>query len=298
MRTGARGIRRKLHLMTAVAGLLFAVRASPLSLPAASVRFHHLHFRAAEPAASMNQAAIALKGTRVLLRGHGVGVRVGGEYALFDRLDASEVPSDARPSISSAYAAAREWLSAHGVEVDADRGTTRTDFEAMFASELLDHIGFTTGDTSAVVAALVAHGAKPVRQTDDSRLFRTAKHGAIEIVRDVDAPDAFWCPMHPDIRSAVAGRCPLCKMELVPIPPPRVGEYRMDVAVTPGPGGRGASKLRLTIRDPATNRPLSSFATIHERLLHLFIIDRQLESFRHVHPEHVYDGVLQLREHV
>jgi len=241
----------------------------------------------------MNSAAIALKGTRVLLRGLGVGVRVGGEYALFDRLDASEVPSDARPSISSAYAAAREWLSAHGVEVDADRGTTRTDFEAMFASELLDHIGFTTGDTSAVVAALVAHGAKPVRQTDDSRLFRTAKHGAIEIVRDLDAPDAFWCPMHPDIRSSVAGRCPLCAMELVPIPPPQLGEYRMDVAVIPGSGGHSASKLRMTLRDPVSNRPVAGFTTVHERLLHLFIIDRKLEFFRHVHPKQIGDGAFE-----
>ena len=38
----------------------------------------------------MNQGAITLKGTRVLLRGLGVGVRVGGEYALFDRLDVSD----------------------------------------------------------------------------------------------------------------------------------------------------------------------------------------------------------------
>jgi hypothetical protein len=246
----------------------------------------------------MNQGAITLKGTRVLLRGLGVGIRVGGEYALFDRLDVSAVSAAQPPSISTAYAAARDWLSAHGVEVDADRGTARTDFETMFGSETLDHIGFTTADTSGVVAALIGRGAKPVRQTDDSRLFRLEGQGGVEIVRDLDAPDAFWCPMHPDIRSSTAGRCPLCKMELVSIPPPRVGEYRMDVAVTPGPGGRGASKLRLTIRDPATDRPVASFATIHERLLHLFIIDRQLEYFRHLHPDQVSDGVFELRENI
>src|SRR4029434_11152635 len=103
--------------------------------------------------------------------------------------------------------------------------------------------------------------------------------------------------MHPDIRSAVAGKCPLCRMELVPIPPPRVGEYRMDIAVTAAPGG-GASKLRLTIRDPATDRPVSSFATIHERLLLLFVIDRQLEYFRHLHPEQLSDGTFELRERI
>lgn len=243
----------------------------------------------------MNQGAIALKGTRVLLRGLGVGVRVGGEYALFDRLDGN-VPPEPRPAGLNAYAAARDWLIARGVDVDPDRGTTRADFESMFGGEMLDHIGFTTADTSGVLAALVAHGAKPVRQTDDSRLFRTSTQGAIEIVRDLDAPDAFWCPMHPDIRSSAAGKCPLCAMELVPIPPPQLGEYRMDVAVVPAAGGRGASKLKMTFRDPISNRPVAAFMTVHERLLHLFIIDRKLEYFRHVHPTRVGDADFEWAE--
>ena len=244
----------------------------------------------------MNQGAITLKGTRVLLRGLGVGVHVGGEYALFNRLDVSEVSAVRQPSISTAYAAARDWLSAHGVDVDADRGTTRTDFETMFGSEMLDHIGFTTADTSGVVAALMGRGARPNRQSDDSRLFRLEGQGGVEIVRDLDAPDAFWCPMHPDIRSSTAGRCPLCAMELVPIPPPQLGEYRMDVVITPGARGRGASRLRITLRDPVANRPVAGFTTIHERLLHLFIIDRKLEFFRHVHPRQIDDGAFEWRE--
>ena len=296
MHTGARGIRRKLHLLVAVCGLLCAALASPAGLPSPSVRFHHFHFRVVEPAAAMNQGAIALKGTRVLLRGLGVGVRVGGEYALFDRLDISDGSADARPSAANAYAAARDWLIARGVDVDADRSTTRADFESMFGTEVLDHIGFTTSDTSGVVAALVAHGATPIRQTDDSRLFQATTGVPVEIVRDLDAPDAFWCPMHPDIRSSSAGRCPLCAMELVPIPPPQLGEYRMDVAVAPAAGGRGASKLRMTFRDPVSNRPVAGFTTVHERLVHLFIIDRKLEYFRHVHPQRVGDGVFEWNE--
>jgi hypothetical protein len=89
MQMGARRLPRALHVLTAVCALLCAAPAGPATPPIPSVRFHHFHFRVAEPAASMNQAAIALKGTRVLLRGLGVGVRVGGEYSLFDRLDAS-----------------------------------------------------------------------------------------------------------------------------------------------------------------------------------------------------------------
>jgi hypothetical protein len=87
-------------------------------------------------------------------------------------------------------------------------------------------------------------------------------------------------------------------MALVPIPPPRLGEYRMDVALTPGPRGIGAAKVRLTFRDPENGRPVPAFTTIHERLLHLFIIDRSLEYFRHVHPEPAGRGVFELKQDV
>jgi heavy metal-binding protein len=245
----------------------------------------------------MSQAATSLNGTRVLLRGLGVGARIGKEYALFDRLDATDLQRDRHQSAEEAFTAARAWLSGHGVDVESNATSARPALAKLFEGEVLDHVAFTTADTSSVISSLLAKGAKPWRQTDDSRLFRTDSVG-VEIVRDVDAPDAFWCPMHPDIRSSVAGKCPLCRMELVPIPPPHVGEYRMDVDVTAAADGRGASKLRLTIRDPSTDRAVSSFATIHERLLHLFIIDRQLEYFRHVHPEQVSDGIFELRENI
>ena len=52
-----------------------------------------------------------------------------------------------------------------------------------------------------------------------------ATESAGPLSSDLDRPDAFWCPMHPDVRAADAGKCPLCGMTLVPIPPPRVGEY-------------------------------------------------------------------------
>jgi hypothetical protein len=245
----------------------------------------------------MNQAATALNGTRVLLRGLGVGAHIGRGYVLFDRLDVSGTASDGHQRAAQGYEAARRWLTARGVEVESDTASAEPALAAMFGAEVLDHIAFTTADTAVVVASLLAHGANPWRQTDDSRFFH-ADNVDVEIVRDVDAPDAFWCPMHPDVRSSAAGRCPLCTMELVPIPPPRVGEYRMDVSMTAGAEGLGASKLRLTIREPGSDRVVSSLARIHERLLHLFIIDRQLEYFRHLHPQQLTDGTFELRENI
>lgn len=284
-----------LAAIAAACGLCVVASGRPLSEGVTlSVRFHHFHFRVMDPAASMNAAATTLNGTRVLLRGLGVGVRVRGEYALFDRLDASQA-AGARTPIETLYGSARQWLADRGVEVEPETGSGRNQLASMFEGETLDHIAFTAADTSVVVAALLSRGAKPLRQSDESRLFRTNSVD-VEIVRDPDAPDAFWCPMHPDIRSSAAGKCPLCGMQLVAIPPPRLGEYRMEVALTPGAGGRGASRLRITVRDPVTNRPVSEFTTVHEKLLHLFVIDRTLNYFQHVHPEPAGDGTFELKQ--
>jgi hypothetical protein len=82
-------------------------------------------------------------------------------------------------------------------------------------------------------------------------------------------------------------------MALVPIPPPRLGEYRMDLATTAAAGG-GISRLRSRCASPTTDRRVTSLATIHERPLHLFVIDRSLQFFRHVHPTRVSDGTFEL----
>jgi len=113
---------------------------------------------------------------------------------------------------------------------------------------------------------------------------------------EVQAPqELYWCPMHPDVRSGTPGLCPVCRMTLVPIPPPRTREYRMEVRVSAGKGGRGLGGLDLTIRDPDSLRPVADFVLMHERLLHLFIVSRNLEYFAHVHPESKGHGRFTVR---
>src|SRR5512138_1310306 len=116
-------------MKTGIALALVALLIAPgtPSQPAiASATFHHFHFRVGDPAAAMNQGASSLGGTRVLLRGLGVGVRVNGVHALFDRLDVSE-PAVAPTSIDAAYDVASGWLRSHGIAVtdDARRASAR-----------------------------------------------------------------------------------------------------------------------------------------------------------------------------
>ena len=68
------------------------------------------------------------QGTRVLLRGLGVGVRIGGEYVLFDRADGTERQG---ASPATAYAGAVEWIRGHGLPAPAD-GAARASIGAEF----------------------------------------------------------------------------------------------------------------------------------------------------------------------
>jgi len=290
---------KKTMRISATGGLLSLIVAAGVSVqtPAVSATFHHFHFRVGDPAAAMNQGAAALNGTRVLLRGLGVGVRVNGVHALFDRLEGSE--SAARPAHGAAYTEAVAWLRSRGIDLkdDAKSAAIRAAFAEMFRAEWLDHVGFTASDLPSAIAVLRSRGVVPVRESSDAALFETPGGVRVELVRDLDAPDAFWCPMHPDVRSSAPGTCPICRMTLVPIPAPAIGEYRMDLALTAAPGG-GLSTLRITLREPYADRRVAALATVHERLLHLFIIDRSLQFFRHVHPAQIGGGTFELRESI
>ena len=262
-----------------------------------TVRFHHVHYRVGDPSAAMSHVASKVGGTRVVVPGMGVGVRAGTEFIIFDRLDESEPSAVPQLPLAEGYGAALSWLARHGILATP---STLADLRvtAGLVEERYDHVAFVTTDLPKVREQLSRGGAAAIRSTEDAVLFDTGGGVRVEIVRDTDRPDAFWCPMHPDVRSADAGSCPLCGMQLVPILPPRLGEYKMDVTQTRKRGVAGLSGLKLTIRDPESNGRVRQFITVHERLLHLFIVGRDLEYFEHVHPDVLEDGSFTLTHQI
>ena len=94
----------------------------------------------------------------------------------------------------------------------------------------------------------------------------------------------FWCPMHPNERAASPIACPVCKMTMVPLPPVAVGEYLMSVDLRPQSDGRGASGMALTLLGPGGRERVRNLEVVHEQPIHVFVIDRTLEYFAHVHP--------------
>jgi hypothetical protein len=259
---------------------------------APSVRFHHLHYTVGDPAAAMSEAATRLEGVRVILQGLGVGVRSGREFVLFDRAVASEVPRPDRPA-AAAIALAFDRLESWGLDVGAKVPADHR-LASLFRELPVDHVAFTADDFAALIQSLAQRDILPLSRREGSALFDAGDGLRLEIVRDTDREDAFWCPMHPDVRSADEGKCPVCAMTLVPIPPPKIGEYRLDVTQVIDDGRMQG--LRFAVREPETNAMVAKFAVVHERIFHLFIVSRDLRYFAHVHPEAASDGRLQLTQ--
>lgn len=254
-----------------------------------SVRFHHLHYRVADPGHALGEAAEMFSGNRTILQGIGVGVRIGREYVLFDR----DRGGDLRPPRDQpveVYQAAVTWLGSKGI-LATPRQLRDTNVAAAIPDAILDHVAFSADDLMRVRSSIAA---QPISSTPERVQFAAASGGVVEIVRDTERPETWWCPMHPDVRASNGGTCPLCAMALVPIPPPRMGEFKLDVEWLARPGG-GASGLTLVVRDPESGKEVPTFVAIHERPLHLFVVSRDLARFEHLHPEPQGGGRFTLR---
>lgn len=105
------------------------------------------------------------------------------------------------------------------------------------------------------------------------------------------ASGIFYCPMHTDVTATAEGACPRCGMKLVPGDPLDAREYLVDMQAAPR-AVRPGRPVRLTfaIRHPETRATVRSFATVHEKPFHLFIVSHDLEYYDHVHPEMHPDG--------
>jgi hypothetical protein len=263
---------------------------APAAPPIAAVRLHHLHFRTDDFAAALTAAARAYGGTRTILEGLGPGVRVGDTYLLFQRppADRDDPGGDRRDTIRARVAGAAEWLRSRRVAPTISEPGRRI-MAGGAVDAPLDHVAFAADDVAAIERALRQAGVEPARRTAVSIFYRS-DGDVVEVTGDTERPDAFWCPMHPDVRAPGPNKCPICAMDLVAIAPPRAGEYRLDVIGRPAADRRGFAGLTLRVRDPDTGQDVAMFAEAHERLLHLFIIGRDLQYFAHEHPERTLEG--------
>ena len=135
-------------------------------------------------------------------------------FALPPEMAVESVQAGGRPA---------EWLRTRRIEVTLSDAARRV-ITGPVGDAPLDHVAFAAEDVAAVERTLRTAGVEPVRRTTASVFYRAADE-TVEITAETDRPDAFWCPMHPNVRAPGATKCPICAMDLVPIAPPRAGEY-------------------------------------------------------------------------
>jgi hypothetical protein len=105
----------------------------------------------------------------------------------------------------------------------------------------------------------------------------------------------FSCPMDPEVRAKVPGKCPVCGMDLEPGIPDMV-EYPVDFQVRPAALRAGRPvELQFEIQRPEKPERVVKFQTVHEKLFHLFMVGEDLEYFVHTHPELGRDGIFRLK---
>jgi len=108
------------------------------------------------------------------------------------------------------------------------------------------------------------------------------------------APVEFVCPMDPEVRSAVPGKCPRCGMTLVANIPEPV-EYPTRFTFTPPqiPANQPL-RLKISVVNPKTGALVKHFQIIHEKPIHFFIVSEDLQYFSHEHPDLGPDGMFRL----
>jgi hypothetical protein len=101
----------------------------------------------------------------------------------------------------------------------------------------------------------------------------------------------FTCPMHPEIQTGQPGTCPKCKMKLVKAAPPETGDYtvRMDTEPRAVKAGEKVT-LRFTVFHPVSDEQIKNFAIMHDMPFHLFVVSQDFEHFDHIHPDQEKDG--------
>ena len=142
----------------------------------------------------------------------------------------------------------------------------------------------------SVAAHLASLPASTVRTrlSDTAYIVGDAREPRAEVAEIApDGPDRFWCQMHPDVRSPIAGTCPRCAMKLTAIPPMKLDAFGLDVERVAPIGGVPFVMTRITRGSPARVMDTGEFLFVHEERLHMFVVDEQLQFFEHAHPVHM-----------
>ncbi len=117
----------------------------------------------------------------------------------------------------------------------------------------------------------------------------------------------YTCPMHEEVRSVNKDdKCPKCGMNLEEMKDGSMNDTaqvkmhsdKYSVKLTTDPSSTKAGQdvtLNFTVTNNETKEVIKDLEVIHEKILHLIIVSKNLAYFDHIHPEMNSDGSLSVK---
>ncbi|MDZ4712861.1 MAG: heavy metal-binding domain-containing protein [bacterium] len=116
----------------------------------------------------------------------------------------------------------------------------------------------------------------------------------------------YTCPMHPEVKSMNKDdKCPKCGMDLVEMKDGSMNDsqkkmhsekYSLMLSTQPQTVKSGEEvTLNFSLMNNETKQTIKDLEIVHEKLLHLIIVTKNLAYFDHIHPEMNSNGSLTVK---
>lgn len=116
----------------------------------------------------------------------------------------------------------------------------------------------------------------------------------------------YTCPMHPEVKSTNKDdKCPKCGMNLVEMKDGSMNDsqmkmhsdkYSLNLTTVPqNPKAGEEVTLNFSLINNETKQQTKDLEVVHEKILHLIVVSKNLVYFDHIHPEMNSDGSLSAK---
>src|SRR5688572_9282836 len=122
----------------------------------------------------------------------------------------------------------------------------------------------------------------------------------VSVDADMDAQGNYACPMKCEGEKVypVAGKCPVCGMDLVKVQDVNTpSAYEMKLTTVPeAPESGKPTKLVFLPKLAGNESAQVPLDVVHEEKMHVIVVSKDLSWYAHIHPDYQADGTYTVEE--